>query len=1086
MSKLNNIHLLSLIIFIFSNLTTNLSNPKKASPNSEQQNSPRILENSSYVIMSFMKDIGYQEFFEYEDIDICIKNYNYSFYNSCYVNKDDIVEFVFKKEIKSLDSFLSNNKSQQMEYLLSVDLSNLVPMIKDVTSMNYLFKGCKNLKYINFGDFDASKVTSMISMFEGCSSLISINLSLFDTSNVIDMSSIFNNLHSLKILDISNFNMEKVTEYNNMFKNLTELRYINIYNIKKDKNKIIGNTFKDNENLIVCQNEKIILNQNGIYKCCNFNIEKDKCDNISTNRKTPSLIELISKKKKDIIRFSKSKQNVKYQKKINNNFSLRRTTNNEKIKLILLGIDNYDKNDLRVSFDIYFVTTNNSISINNLEFNATVEYSNSNNLQNKEVNCSSKNNFQNNKFNIPCSLELDDSELKNIKIIPNFNFDLDNIEVSLTPMANFFISAQGYWDDVEIYILENSYFSINIKESKNLNISGVINGNKPHFTTEKLILAANDLEIEKNYSLLNCTIININNNDFTLNCDIKNNLNIDLQSSMVFSGDDLHYDDFYDQILIIDFDEYNSKIRNNSCSGIEFFNDICTPINITKSKNLTVSDFIYDILDDIEKGEFNDIFYRTIEENKTITKSENNVTYQISTVSSQYSTNYSIVELEDCESKLKDVYSLDENEKLILLKVEYGIEKFKIPIIEYQLFTKDGIKLELNYCVINIEIVIPVNIEKEEFIFNPNSNFYNDKCYSYTTEYGTDLCMYDRKNYYNKNYYALCEKNCEFKEFNNETKTVKCKCKTKTEFPKLPNYEINLNELLHQFVDVIKHSNFFLFKCYKKVFSSEGLIKNSGSYINIIIIAGSVFFSIFFVIKEYPRYLMKLIIAFKNLRIKQGKKQRKSRQINTHLKNKYNLKELNNPNKDNVQKFDIISNNDNSLRNFNNRGVTNIRNNSNNVRNTNNWNISDNKVYKSYNDFEMNNLEYEEALDKDKRKFCESYISLIKTKHQIYYTFFLENDYNLKTIKICLFIFSFCLNYAVEAIFFHDETMHQIEEDRGDYNFVYQLPKTIYSFLISFSITKLLSCFILSGEKIIKIIRSKKKKKIILNICVII
>jgi surface protein len=140
-----------------------------------------------------MKDIRYPQFFKYEELDRCVKNYNYSFYNTCYINKDDIVEFVFKKEFKNLDSFLSIIKSQQMEYLLSVDLSNLIPMIKDVTSMNYMFKGCRNLRFINFGDFDASKVTSMISMFEGCSSLISINLSYFDTSNVIDMSSTFIN-----------------------------------------------------------------------------------------------------------------------------------------------------------------------------------------------------------------------------------------------------------------------------------------------------------------------------------------------------------------------------------------------------------------------------------------------------------------------------------------------------------------------------------------------------------------------------------------------------------------------------------------------------------------------------------------------------------------------------------------------------------------------------------------------------------------------------------------------------------------------------------------------------------------------------
>ena len=405
MSKLNNIHLLSLIIFIFSNLTTNLSNPKKASPNSEQQNSPRILENSSYVIMSFMKDIGYQEFFEYEDIDICIKNYNYSFYNSCYVNKDDIIEFVFKKEIKSLDSFLSNNKSQQMEYLLSVDLSSLLPMIKDATSMNYMFKGCKNLKYINFGDFDASKVTSMISMFEGCSSLISINLSYFDTSNVIDMSSIFINLISLKILDISNFNMEKVTEYNNMFKNLTELRYINIYNIKRGKNKIIGNTFQDNENLIVCQNEKIILNPNFIYKCCNFDIENDNCNNLQIKTNTSSFIELNSEKSKNI-KWAKQKPNLKNQKAINNNFLTYRKINDEKIGIIILGFDYYDIINLTLSNDYYFVSTNNNIDFKYLKFSCLIKYNNSISgiisYQTKEVNCVFENTMINNKYKIPC------------------------------------------------------------------------------------------------------------------------------------------------------------------------------------------------------------------------------------------------------------------------------------------------------------------------------------------------------------------------------------------------------------------------------------------------------------------------------------------------------------------------------------------------------------------------------------------------------------------------------------------------------------------------------------------------------------
>ena len=295
MLEIKNLILIISTIFICSIPVTILSKPQKVYASSEVQRTQINLKNSSYVIMTFMKDIGYQEFFEYENIDKCFKFYDYKchFYNSCYINKDDIIGFTFKKEFKNLDSFLSNKKSQQVEYLLSIDLSRMIPMIKNVTNMNYMFKGCKNLKYINFGKFDVSKVKSMISMFEGCISLISLNLSNFHTSNVIDISRIFNNLNSLKILDISNFNMEKVNKYNNMFYNLTKLRYINIYSVKNGKN-IINNFFKNNENLIVCQNEKIISNPNSIYKCSNYDIEND--NNLQIKINTSSSTGLNSKK----------------------------------------------------------------------------------------------------------------------------------------------------------------------------------------------------------------------------------------------------------------------------------------------------------------------------------------------------------------------------------------------------------------------------------------------------------------------------------------------------------------------------------------------------------------------------------------------------------------------------------------------------------------------------------------------------------------------------------------------------------------------------------------------------------------------
>ena len=39
--------------------------------------------------------------------------------------------------------------------------------------------------------------------------------------------------------------------------------------------------------------------------------------------------------------------------------------------------------------------------------------------------------------------------------------------------------------------------------------------------------------------------------------------------------------------------------------------------------------------------------------------------------------------------------------------------------------------------------------------------------------------------------------------------------------------------------------------------------------------------------------------------------------------------------------------------------------------------------------------------------------------------------------------------YTVNALFFNDDTMHNIYENKGSFDLEYQLPTTIYSSLIS-------------------------------------
>ena len=60
-----------------------------------------------------------------------------------------------------------------------------------------------------------------------------------------------------------------------------------------------------------------------------------------------------------------------------------------------------------------------------------------------------------------------------------------------------------------------------------------------------------------------------------------------------------------------------------------------------------------------------------------------------------------------------------------------------------------------------------------------------------------------------------------------------------------------------------------------------------------------------------------------------------------------------------------------------------------------------------YNVYILNDLEYSEASKNDKRSFFEYYLSLLKEKHTLLFSFCRKNDYNSRIIKILLFIYLF-------------------------------------------------------------------------------
>ena len=148
---------------------------------------------------------------------------------------------------------------------------------------------------------------------------------------------------------------------------------------------------------------------------------------------------------------------------------------------------------------------------------------------------------------------------------------------------------------------------------------------------------------------------------------------------------------------------------------------------------------------------------------------------------------------------------------------------------------------------------IPVSVDERDLDkHNPSSNYYNDKCFPYTTKNGTDITLYDRKNEYNKNNMSLCLIGCQFQGYNPQKKKVMCECNIQNNitFSLFFDSIINNEEIIDKFIDIKKSANLDIIKCYKLFFSKEGLMNNIGSYISLVILSLFFILSIIFCFKE--------------------------------------------------------------------------------------------------------------------------------------------------------------------------------------------------------------------------------------------
>ena len=947
-------------------------------------------------------------------------------YNKCEIYINDSLQ----DEIKSGYDFnnsefynikikwnISISNTEKMFYnckqIIEIDLSNFDT--SQVTNMSYMFHNCSSLISLNLANFNTSQVQNMNRMFCRCSSLISLNLTNFDTSNVIDMAYMFLNCFSLESLDLTNFNTSKVQQMEYMFYYCLKLSSLIIINFDTSKVKDMNNMFcncRKLESLNLSNfNTSIVENMEYMFARC-FELRWLNLSTFNTS----------NVKEMNVMFYSCS-------------------------SLSNLNLSNFDTSQVKNMTNMF----NNCSSLTSLDL-SNFNISKVNNMDMMFYNCS-----------LLISLNLYNWDISKLSCSTNIFYRCKNLEYIYLNLSSIIIDINNIFDSQEenlTFCEENDTdYLINLFQTQNFAYS------KIYDHEENIQIQYKSYMINPN-SLCQHEMELSSFKNFTKRVKLIDNLNYYIDKII------------NNEVCYLRRINPYYKLSNYTCKacGISEENDknwksFCVEYNYNfiKKENKTeiIQNIINDLISDFNKDEFKDgkdkiipvgnkIVILTSTLNQKINEDKYNVT----------------MDLGECENKLKGDYNISINDSLYILQT-ISDEGMKIPKLEYEvyypLYNNTLRKLNLSTCKdIKIEILISVKISGALDKYNPRSNYYNDICFITNSEKGTDISLKDRRNEFVDNNMSLCEENCDLIEYISIKEKAKCSCDIKLSIPSNYESKFNKEDFFKSFTDIKNIFNLNIIKCYKTVLKIKSLIKNYGFIIVcfiIILFFINLFIFIFISYRKIKEGINTIIFALKLNSYPIKKKQKNKKNNIKKRKCKINnLKKLNNKYKIPNNFHEQITQNNMSISFY----KMNIKNNS--ITNSNKiyiYKILDKK------DFELNLLNYEEAFIMDKRNYCEYYISLLKYNYTLLFSFGFIEDYNSGIIKMFLFYFFFNLDLAINALFFTDDTMHKIYQDKGKYNLLYQIPQILYSTLISRFFDSFIRIFALSQENIVQFKQEK-------------
>ena len=335
-------------------------------------------------------------------------------------------------------------------------------------------------------------------------------------------------------------------------------------------------------------------------------------------------------------------------------------------------------------------------------------------------------------------------------------------------------------------------------------------------------------------------------------------------------------------------DNYNSKDLLNDILNIE-------KNKIEKSKEEEIK-YYDNVLSNIESGFTSENFDTSnIDNGKDEFIKIEKMTVTFTTSQNQKNNlndNMTSIDLGDCENLLRKAYNISNNETIYMKKIDIDQEGTKAIKVEYdvycKLFGKNLIKLNLTACANSkISIYMPIKLNGNVDEYNSSSGYYNDVCYTATSEDGTDITLNDRQTNFISKDKIVCQEDCAFSNYESKYSKVECSCDVKESSESFAGMSINREKLIKNFKDIKNIVNFSFLVCYKKLLNKEGLIKNIGFYLLFPIILFHIIIIIIFYIKKYKKIKKKIeniIFGINNNLLSEANKKRKKSKGKRNIK----------------------------------------------------------------------------------------------------------------------------------------------------------------------------------------------------------